>query len=392
MNSTDKILINLYSGSNIQVDKEVPARDRKILFSLFRQITAGHFLTENQAKLLVKIFKENLSLLKLENEEMLNLIENPVWSESFRKIEQVKKLYISDQVEKNIVIEFTYNKRVRDQFSKMAQQLDGSIVSIGNKKHSVPLTEKNVVTLVQGLKKFNFEVDQEIAKFYQEISEILSSKEDVFNIANIENKKLLECLVNDIGIENKDNSLLLHDRKLRYQYSVSSKITPENLTAKLATRSSPRVFVNKEKYSLDQIIESLIALKRLPVLFIFSGHDSNESYDDLQILASALENQSIKNSVGIYFRFDNVNNKNKDFNESITQLKYNAKLASDTKVVGLANNKLPKFILREQWKPSSIVSFTNNFKNNKTSVYCDNVDLVVYYHNREPLGDINVIV
>ncbi len=392
MNSTDKILIDLYSGQSIQVNKDIPSRDRKILFSLFRQILGGHFLTENQGKLLVKIFKENATLLKLENAEVLNLIENPVWSEPFRRIEQVKKIYISDHDEKQIIVEFTYNKRIRDQISKTAKDIEGGITSIGNKKHAVPLTEKNILTIVRDLKKFNFEIDQKITNFYQEISEILSLNENVFDIAKLENKKLLTLLASDIGDENKENSLLLTDRKIRYQYTISSKILPENLSSKIANRNSVKVYINKKSYQLDQVINSLIDLKRLPILFVFSGHDSGDSLNDLQLLSKSLENNAIVDNIGIYFRFDNGTEKNKNFNETITQLKYNSKLSPDTKIVGLANNKLPKFILRENWKPSSIISFTNNFKNNKTSVYCDDVDLVIYYHDKEPLGDINAIV
>ena len=392
MNSTDKILIDLYSGQATQVDKTVPSRDRKILFSLFRQITTGHFLTENQGKLLVKIFKENSSLLNLDSKGVLDLIENPIWSESFRKIEHVKKIYLSDYEDKSIIIEFTYNKRIRDHMSKMSREIDGPITSIGNKKHAVPLTEKNIVIIVKGLKKFNFDIDQKILNFYQEISEILSLNEKVFDLSNIENKKLLDSLSTDIGQDNRDNNLFLADRKIRYQYTMSDKISGENLTAKIANRSTTKVYVKKKDFPLDQIIESLVDLRRLPILFIFSGHDATAEFADLQLLSAALEKNNIKENIGIYFRFDNVSAKSKDFNETITELKYNAKLSNDTKIVGLANNKLPKFLIRENWKPNSIISFTNTFKNNKTSVYCDNVDLIVYYHDREPLGDVDAIV
>ena len=108
-------------------------------------------------------------------------------------------------------------------------------------------------------------------------------------------------------------------------------------------------------------------------------------------MATALESNSIAD-VGIYFRFDNTTEQNKIFNDLINTLKYNSKLDKNTKIVGLANNKLPKFLVKDQWKPNSIISFTNNFKNNKTSVYCDDVDLIIYYHDKAPLGDIDAIM
>ena len=74
-------------------------------------------------------------------------------------------------------------------------------------------------------------------------------------------------------------------------------------------------------------------------------------------------------------------------------MKYNSLLAQETKIAGIANNKLPKFLIKSKWYPKTVISFSNHFKNNKTSVYCDAVDLIVYYSDRQPLeGTINAIM
>jgi hypothetical protein len=392
MNSTDAILTILFSTTPYRLNQDIPSRDRKILSSLWRQITSGHFLTENQANLLVKIFKENLSLLDFNDTKILNLIDTPVWSQSFRKVEQVRKLYISDDEEKTITIEFSYNKRVKEQLSKITKEIDGFISSVSTKKFNISLTEKNVLIIVKNLKNLNFEIDQKITDFYQEITAILKAKENIFELSKIENKKLISNLSEDVGNTDHASTLLLEDRKIRYQYSISSKISPSGLAEKIAIRTSPKVFINKKTTELSEIVESLVNLKRLPILFIFSGHESKDSIQDLQNLSASLEKNSINSDIGIYFRFDNITDSNKEFNETVNLLNYNSVLSPDTKIVGLANNKLPKFIMKEKWRPNSVISFTNNFKNNKTSVYCDNVDLIIYYHDREPLGDINAIV
>jgi hypothetical protein len=392
MNSTDAILTILFSTTPYRLNQDIPSRDRKILSSLWRQITSGHFLTENQANLLVKIFKENLSLLDLNDTKILNLIDTPVWSQSFRKVEQIRKLYISDDEEKTITIEFSYNKRVKEQLSKITKEIDGFISSVSTKKFNISLTEKNVLIIVKNLKNLNFEIDQKITDFYQEITAILKAKENIFELSKIENKKLISNLSEDVGNTDHASTLLLEDRKIRYQYSISSKISPSGLTEKIAVRTSPKVFINKKTTELSEIVESLVNLKRLPILFVFSGHESKDSIQDLQNLSASLEKNSINSDIGIYFRFDNITDSNKEFNETVNLLNYNSVLSPDTKIVGLANNKLPKFIMKEKWRPNSVISFTNNFKNNKTSVYCDNVDLIIYYHDREPLGDINAIV
>lgn len=392
MNSTDNILLDLYSNQSHCIDKSIPARDRKILFSLFRQITNGHFLTENQGKLLVKIFKENYSVLSETNKDLLELIENPIWSKPFRRIEQVKKIYLSGTEEKQIIVEFTFNKRIREQFVKMSKDLEGGITSVGSKKHSIALTEKNLIILLRSLKNYNFIIDPTITNFYQEIVEILKTSDSPFLFEKLDNKRLLEQLNKDMTDNDIQNQLLINDRKIRYQYQISSQFEANTLSEKIANRSSIKLYANKKIISLVNIVQSLIELNRLPILCIFSGHDSKESHLDLLNLNLALEKNNITDNVGIYFRFDNTTEQNKIFNDVLSRFKYNAKLNHDTKIVGLANNKLPKFIVKDSWKPNSIISFTNTFKNNKTSVYCDDVDLIIYYHDREPLGDISAIV
>jgi hypothetical protein len=43
-------------------------------------------------------------------------------------------------------------------------------------------------------------------------------------------------------------------------------------------------------------------------------------------------------------------------------------------------------MLKSSWYPASVISFSTNFKNNKTSIYCDSTDLIIYYTNKQPLG------
>jgi len=136
---------------------------------------------------------------------------------------------------------------------------------------------------------------------------------------------------------------------------------------------------------------ALYELNRLPVLFVFNGHDSKECLQNLKKMEKSLKNCDL-NKVGIYFRFDSAGDSNKDFNASISHLGYNVKLDKQTLVAGIANNKLPKFMLKNGWYPNSVISFSNNFKSNKTSVYCDAVDLIVYYNDKRPLGGVDAIV
>jgi hypothetical protein len=66
-------------------------------------------------------------------------------------------------------------------------------------------------------------------------------------------------------------------------------------------------------------------------------------------------------------------------------------LCNDVAII--ANGKLPKFFLKTEWYPDATVSFSNQFRNNKTSIYCNNCDMIVYYNTLAPLtGVVDAIV
>jgi hypothetical protein len=223
-------------------------------------------------------------------------------------------------------------------------------------------------------------------EFYEEISNILSTDVDMFDVFDLPNKNIITAITNEIGNITPENVLLLNDRRLRFQYSIYPKSSESSLVNSLANRPSTKVWVDSNTTPLTEVVRALHQLNRLPVLVVFNGHESKECLQNLKKLSDALKNNNINGSNGIYFRFDNVTDSNKDFNHTISQLGYNSPLNENTLVAGIANNKLPKFLIKAPWYPMSVITFSNNFKSNKTSVYCDAVDLIVYYNDKRPLG------
>lgn len=392
MEYLDLLLLQLYNSGFDKLDPKIPKRDKRILSSLSRQLVSGHFVTENQAKLLVKIFKENSDFISPMVENFQQLVNDFRWSQSFRVIEQVRKIYLSKDDEEGIFIEFSYNKRLRQLMSDLQKDIDGHIKSIGTKKYSILLTEKNVTVVVKTFKSYNFTIDQKILNFFTEIENILASPPISFDLFKIQNEKIIKALESDIGKISDDNLLLLSDRKIRFQYEFLSKIHEKSLAASIAQRTGTKIYINSKETSLDSVIASLNTLSRWPVLFVFNGHDVVETTENLKKMANSLEANGMADDVGIYFRFDNTTDANKQFNSYISNYKFNKNLNQTSKVVGLINNKLPKFIISSGWRPYTIISFSNNFKNNKTSAYFDFTDLIIYYNEKRPLGDVSDIM
>ena len=196
MTTVDKLLIELYHQGIDQLDAAIPTRDKKILISLSKQIISGRFLTENQSNLLVKILKENLQFILSNNSDATVLLDTPRWSQQFRVLAQVRKIYLSKSDNGQILVEFTYNKRLRQLITDINKLIEGQLLSVSSTQYSIPLTEKNIFTVVKTFKSSNFEIDSILMKFYEEIVEILKKPNAQFEVFNITNEKIISSIKN----------------------------------------------------------------------------------------------------------------------------------------------------------------------------------------------------
>jgi hypothetical protein len=372
MITVDSFLIDLDNTKTYATNNKIPKRDRRIIGSLARQIKSGAFLTKNQADLLVKILKENM----VEIDTSLIDLENPEWSKDFRKLDQVKNLYVDG---KYLIIEFTFNKRIKQLVTDLNKTIDGQLLSNGNKQYLVPLTERNVYLTLNALRKEKFNISDTLLEYYKEIDTILKTEADLFQFESVSNERLLKKLGSQIDLNSR---LHLVDRKIAYQYSIDDYQQDNSLTTKIANRPCPRVHVNSATTQLTEVVNSLIELKRFPLLVIFNQFDGKELVNELRLLKSIVTDQK----VGVYFRMDNSSSTGIEFNLMVKEYEFNSRLDANTNIVGLTNNHLPKFIFNSGWYPRTVISFTNNFRNNKTSTYCDAVDLIVYYNKSAPVG------
>lgn len=392
MSTLDQLLIELYKSPHLASGRIFEDRDRRILSSLARQIISGNFLTENQGNLLVKIFKENLSKLTVTDARYELAVVNPSWTYPFRVVEQIRKIYLGKEGTNTFIIDFTFNKRLKQKIADLSKEVDGNLCLTSSRQYSLPLTEKNIYAVVKTFKNQNFEIDQKIMNFYHEISKFLENKDDPFDIFLTNDTKLLSKLENEIGTVVPENNLLLLDRKIRYQYNILREILEDTLSAKIANRKDSKIFINSRLVSLNEIISSLKELRRLPLLIIFDQYEVTESLNFLKNLNTAVQDSNIS-KLGIYFRFDSGVENAKEFNSLIGSLSFNQRLEADTEIVGIASGKLPKFMLKSDWYPKSVLNLQHSFKNNRTGVYCDAVDLIINYGETKPLGgDIDAIV
>ena len=98
-----------------------------------------------------------------------------------------------------------------------------------------------------------------------------------------------------------------------------------------------------------------------------------------------MEKNGFFDDIGIYFRLDN-DESGAEFNNLIKEKSYNKQLDLSTNIVGVQNGKIPKFFLKSDWKPMSVLELGVNLQHGKTLAYSNRADLIISYSDSKPLG------
>jgi len=387
MLTIDHFFTNFIASGEPSPESLVTTRDFKVLTSLHSSLKQGNFLTANQGDLLVRILTENKEKILTHYKNLEEVLELGLWSKPFRIIEVVRKIYLSSNAEKDakIIVEFTFSSSIRKIMQEITKKITGLEPVTNGKLYIADLDEKNIVLLVESLKPYKFSVDEKLIEYYNTIKSW--KKEEIFsqyNISSIDNKNFQNAITEDLGLETPLTQAIINDRRIRYQYFCDPIETPKNLTEEIAMREKSVFWIGKNNHSLEEIFKSLVELKRFPCLVVFEGNNENQCFEDLQNLTENLEKNGIFEGVGIYFRLDN-NEDGRKFNQHISEKKFNCPVDKETKIVGVQNGKIPKFLLKTDWKPMSIIALNHNLRNNKTSSYALSCDLIIYYSEKEPI-------
>lgn len=357
-------------------ETQISHRDLKIFKSLLKAVSNTSFITENQGRLLLRLLRENNSIFNIEQSHLAQ----PDWSKQFRPVDDTRKMYLSSNNEHyQIVLEFGYSASIRKALQERFKdgKLEGFVADPNSKTYSADLTELNIVTLVDVVSGLGFIIKDTIMEYYVTIKswDIINIKNQ-YRINTLSHANFQKHLTSDLGIDIPLTQNIIADRSVRYQYYIDNK-EPTTLTEQIAYRNQTKIWINSDEYSLYNVFESLIELKRLPVLLIFDTHNQKKLTAQIVEMSNVLTHLDI-NNVGIYFRLPN-NDTGKQFNEIVAERKYNTILDKNTQVIGVETNKLPKFILRNDWKPMSVIVVNTNLRNSKTAIYSTCCDLIITY-------------
>ena len=385
MNTIDNILLTLINTKFNKVLELSSISDSRILKSLAIRIASDSYITENQGNLICQVLIRNYDYFQL---ECMKELLTPTWAKSFRQIVRTKRLSIFQH--EKLHCEFTFAASIKDSLHRL--YTEGPVVSglnfyntAATTVYTANLSESNIVAFIDAIKQYHFDIDPTLIEYYNLITSW--NKEAVINqflITTIKHENFQKKLLTELGSDTLFDITLINDRSIRYQYFVDRLQNPSTLLEIIANRNHPKLWIDRGVYSIYEVLQSLMSLRRFPVLLVFDDYSDAIHIEELQLVADALDALNITENVGIYFRKPN-DILGKDFNNIITQRGYNCMLDTNTLVAGVSSGKIPKFMITTEWQPMSVIVMGSSLKHNKTAIYSNCCDLIISYTNQEPI-------
>lgn len=356
---------NLRNTPKIMLDKE----DMTIMHSIARQAYKGTPLTDRQQALMqqkLQNYKEQFVNLDIDFDFAIGQLRQPL-----RQIDRSKYIKIKDG---RIKIRFPFRKLDIISVQKCAFLCDDSEYSHkqGSHEHEFDLTEQNILNLLDEFSEKNFEIDESLIKLYKEIKEIQSKPENyvtgIFNNNVINANKKLQDIINQ---ENADTILKLIDRRFRYGLEYKVDFNPLSYAENIAARKDIFFHSKPSAVRLGDVLNSLDYLDRYPILVIL---DKENAEDQLHSIVTHFRDLIDVKHQSVLFRVDWDDTFNPGFNQLVKDRKLNNWVDKDTKIVYISKDKLPKLLVRDDWKPQTCFSFTSNIDrivNTYINFHCD---------------------
>lgn len=387
-------LLRILTATPLVLQENISSKDYRLINSF---LSLPNYITEKQSKLILRMLDANRVRLAKLISDFDEYVTNPVWEKSFREIEHIKNLYVSRDekiLDKAcllfneplsaagvIVIEISQNV-YKKLIHEMQRSFSISIISTQPvHTYAVELSEQAIVQLIDCLKPYSFNIDDELTNYYNTI--MAWDRDKAAQSLYLENyPDSVKAQIDEHIGPNKSN-LLYSDRRIRFQYRNQYDLD-DSLSSYIAKRRSPKVWVDRSKYSVNDIVKSIVELNRLPMLVVFNQSTSLSTIASFNELTTALTNNGITNNIGVHFRVDNDEN-GKIFNRKISENQFNGMLTTTSNVAVIQGGKLPKFFLKSDWKPMSILCLDNVLRHSKTAVYAKCCDLVITHTATESI-------
>lgn len=349
---------------------------KQILESINRQCHRGIGLTDRQYVLVNDALLS--ALVEYKGTELTRV--------PLREIDRSKYIKLVSHAEMvgqdTVYLSFKANWKwieVRFPFSKKdivkIDELRGSIRNLeykhqkGSHQHYFKFTAKNCVQILTVLANRNFVVDEELIEVKNQADQILANRFDYIPMLSPDNT------FKNIDIDANKDFLYNVDKSIRHGYFVPYHLST-NLIEKIAYRLDTNICIDPDEHSLEEVFQAIDKLDRYPLLIPVEEHSAATQLEQAHMQVSKYVPNELQS---VMFRVEK-NSKEASFNSYVKNNNLNNWLDKSTKVVYINKSKLPKLLISEDIKPTSVFSFTSQRNNTHLTNYIKfNCDCIISY-------------
>ena len=355
------------------VEFTIEKTDYTIITSIARQCFKGTALTDRQSALMhekLQTYRDQFINLDWDFDYAVNQLRQPV-----RHIDRSKYIKLVDNT---IVVRFPFRKTEIMLVQEMAMN-EGYSHDKGSHKHIFAFTEVNILNIIDRFKDKEFIIDQELLDLYRELKDVHDNPQEHLSGITLDNKlinikpALLPIINSELGDLTNETFIQFVDRKFRYGLNyIAQPLTELSLVNKIANRLDKTYQSQPSKETTADILNALWKLNRFPMLVVL---DENNAEKQLYEFANHYRDIIDSEEQSVLFRLEE---KDAGFNQLIKDRKLNNWVDKNTKLVYISNNKLPKLLVNNEWKPTVAFSYNSKLDKFVNSYISFNCDLIVY--------------
>ena len=385
-------------------------RDKKIIFDIAKKVFKGTALTDRQLeavkKILITRYKSQFKMRGIDLENSVNNLRQPLRhldrSEYIRLEEGINFVepYWSGFVpNKVIVIRFpfnmTYTKIINEVRKLLVADLSRYYSQRLKDKYILPYTEKITHRLISKFKSKIKDIDPVLLDVHDQCEKIYKKSEQyVPGIYNYQIKNTSEVVTKYhqeyFGDPAKENLHLYYDRKekMGLKYFDKDELTQSihNLSAlskAIIERQYSRINVDLKKWPIENVIDTIMELRRFPLMVVVKGNTEKDSLEDLHSTHKMFKNIIPNNEIAVLARCKNSTTFGKEFNNYVKDNQLNNSLAKSTKIVYITSKKIPKPLLTSEWEPEAVLVCDNTRSYSKVDQYVNTIDLQLQINGQE---------
>jgi hypothetical protein len=385
-------------------------RDKKIIFDIAKKVFKGTALTDRQLeavkKILITRYKSQFRIRGIDLENSVNNLRQPLRhldrSEYIRienGSEYLEPYWSGFTPQKVIVVRFPFNMTYSKAMSAVRKLL-GPVPSryYSQKlkdKYILPYTEKIVHRLISNFKNKIKDIDPVLLDVHDQCEKLYKRPDQyVPGIYNYQIKNSSSVTTQYyreyFGDPAKENLHLYYDRKEKLGLHYFDKNNLAESSSNLSTlskaileRQYSKINLDSEKWKLEQIVDTVIELRRFPLMVVLKGDTHQNSLEDLHNTHKLFKNLIPKNEISVLARCKNSTSFGKEFNEYVKDNQLNNSLAKSTKIVYITSKKMPKPLLTSDWEAEAVLVCDNTRAYTKVDKYVSTIDLQLQINGQD---------